>query len=500
LRGGIDQEHGGALDVWYQKTVLLPNSCFADTSNLFGGPAPNANTVRQTYCSNNIGLDDREIKDASFTTTYRMPFATLTNVLGWEKTTEYFNSDQDPYTASRNEEGFDGTQSQWYTDTSWEDELRLTSTSDWRVKWMLGGYFLDTRDILTAVTGIDEGKGIARVSTSPLYGYAPNPTTSFFANADHNQDFAIFAHASYDILPKLTLEAGFRYDWDNLNQFIFPDSSAGVPAGCTFGNGANCRRSRWFPEGQPKVTLTYALTSHINVFTDYGVGFRSGQFNQAGTAEAVHLPGAYDVVNPEVAHTWEVGFKSQWLDNRLTVNGSFFDSDDQNSFFFLFAAAVDAQILVNINDVRLVGGNLEVNYTPVDNLDLFGNIGYTHSNITSYAFDPADRGNWAPLVPLFTADVGAQYTFPLIDGLQGFARGDLEITGKEYWDPENTTPRNELNLINLQAGLIGPNDRWRLVGWVKNLGNVAYNEEYDSYGFAYAAEPRTFGVDLKFKY
>ncbi|MFT8421030.1 MAG: TonB-dependent receptor [Gluconacetobacter sp.] len=487
FRAGIDEVRGGALNAWYQGTKLQPGTCNPSGSS-YSSSTFSADHVYDTFCANNGGLNTRDIRDASFRLTYTQPWGRVTNTLGWMKLNEYFSSDNSPYTAA-----LDGTQSQWRTNTSWEDELRVTSSDRWKIKWMFGGYFLDERDFLSTTSATDTGQGIARVSTTPLFGYAPNPTNAFFANSDHNQDFALFGHLSYDILKNLTADFGFRYDWNDLSQYVSPDSTAGVPDGCSASDGATCKRERWFRQAQPKGTLSYRLTPQVTFYVDYGIGFRSGQFNQSGTAAAVGLPGAYDVVKPERANTVDVGFKTSWLHDKLRINGSFFDTRDHNSFFFLFNPSVNAQILVNIDQVHLTGGELSATYNPLPGLSFFANLGYTHSSITKYSYNPSAQGDAAPVVPEYTVFLGTQYEHKLFRGVNGFGRFDMTSTGKEYWDPENTTARSAFNLYNFQLGLTAANKKWRFVGWVKNVTNKRYNSEYDSYGWSYAAEPRTYG-------
>lgn len=499
FRVGFDETQGGANNYHYQSAKYDPSRpCFLDPTDPFGGPAPDANRVSRTFCANNRGDNQRDIRNASFRLVYTQPFATFSNTLGWVKINEYIGTDQFPYTATRGS-GYDGTQTQWAQNTSWEDEFRVTSRSDRRFRWMGGGYFLDTRDYLASTTGADTGKGIARISTSPLYGYAPNQTLTYFGNSDHNQDFALFGHLSYDILKNLTAEFGYRYDWNSLNQYVNPESSGGVPAGCTM-SGGSCRRTRWFKQGQPKGTLTYHVNPNLTFFVDYGIGFRSGQFNQNGTAEAAHLPGVYNTVKPEVANTVEAGFKSQWFHNRLTLNGSFFDTRDRNSFYFLFVGSVGAQILVNINKIHLTGGELEAKYAILPGLDVFANGGYTHSSITKYTFDRADQGNWAPYIPEFTANIGVQYHHAFNRWLGFFGRFDVEAKGKQYWDPENATPRSAFNLYNLQVGVESPNRKWSATFYVNNLTDTRYNAEYVSGGFAQPAEPRMLGGEIQYTY
>ena len=41
---------------------------------------------------------------------------------------------------------------------------------------------------------------------------------------------------------------------------------------------------------------------------------------------------------------------------------------------------------------------------------------------------------------------------------------------------------------------------WSLMAWAKNLFDEKYNEEFVAGGFAFIAQPRTYGVDLTKKF
>ena len=58
------------------------------------------------------------------------------------------------------------------------------------------------------------------------------------------------------------------------------------------------------------------------VYATYSEGFRSGGFN--GRATGANSSGPYD---PESVESFEVGFKTVWMDNTFQLNGSIFTVD-----------------------------------------------------------------------------------------------------------------------------------------------------------------------------
>ncbi len=497
INGGYSATHGIGNQYQYQSANFAsPTSCFLDPVNPFGGPAPDADRVSRRFCANNRGSNVRSIVDASLKIQNTANWGTITNVFSWVDVNEYIGTDQFPYTASRNVFGTDGTQTQFEEDRAWQNDFRIAAPASNRFRWMVGAYYLHTDRFISTTTGQDNGMGIVGVYRTPQFGNPVNPTLSFLADNDHNEAYAFYGNLSYDVTSKLEASAEFRYDHDHRHQIIDPLSTAGVPVGCTTGSQAACVRDANFGKAQPKFTLNYKANPDLTLFADWGVGFRSGQFNQAGTAVAANLPAVFDLVKAESASTTEAGFKSRFLGGRLKISATAFYTNDRNPFYFLFVGAVGAQILVNIDKVQLYGGEVELNFTPTKGLDLFGSYGYTHSNIREFTFNPTDVGNWAPYIPRVSATLGAQYRIPITTRYTLFTRGDLEHHGKQFWDPENATARSAFDLVNLRAGLETANGNWRLTGYVNNIADKKYNAEFVSGGFVQPAEPRTYGIEL----
>ena len=284
---------------------------------------------------------------------------------------------------------------------------------------------------------------------------------------------------------------------------MLPISNGALPAGCSSVTPENCNKEETFSKFQPKVTARYDLSEDASVYGSWGIGFRSGQFNQSGTAEAAlagGVAGVKDVVDQEEVETWELGFKSELFDKRLRFNTSAFYTTDKNPFYFVFIGEVGAQVLVNIDEVELYGIEVEATANLFEGFDAYTGFGYTKSEIKDYATNPGAVGNWAPYVPKTTFNLGAQYRTSITENLGIFARVDYERRGKQYWDPENSTARSALDLVNLRVGLEDPEGVWALTGTVMNATDEVYNSEWVVGGFSHAAQPRTWHIDLRYNF
>ena len=171
-------------------------------------------------------------------------------------------------------------------------------------------------------------------------------------------------------------------------------------------------------------------------------------------ADASGIAGVNDVFQAEVADTWEVGFKGQFLDRRLNVGVSVFDTESTNGYFFVFLAANSTQNLGNL-DADYKGAEFEISAKVTDNFELFGSYGYTDSEITGME-DPSVIGNQAPLVSEEHLQPGRAVAPAAVgDNLALALRADYQHVGETWWEPYNTTSRDPIDLVDLRIGLEG---------------------------------------------
>jgi len=145
---------------------------------------------------------------------------------------------------------------------------------------------------------------------------------------------------------------------------------------------------------------------------------------------------------------------------------------------------------------------LEANAATVGSL--FGGITYAGSGVAVNV-----RGNQLPQAPTYKFAVGAQYTIDTGGGSALIPRVDLNYTGNSYASIFNNNidriPGYEV--INAQIEFDGPDDKYYVRGFVKNLtNNSAITGQYvtdQSSGLftnVFTIEPRQYGVAVGFKF
>lgn len=495
LRANIARHKGRGIGFQYQAVNIADDDITAIGFGTDTGPI-DANNVLPIR-DNNVDYGERDMNDFALKIDWVTDVGTLISTTSYTDLEEWQDSDQFPYTNARSAPelfGFDGTQGGFFDIDAWSQEFRFRSTDDQRVRWEVGAYYLEWDRFVSLSTGVDTGAGIIRLEREPTTD-PNNPTTSFLADDNSNTAQAVFGSVSADLTEQVELSLAIRYDEEERVQDVSPlQFPAGQPG---------ARNEETFDMVQPKVTLRYQPSDEHNLYATWGEGFRSGQFNQNGiseVAESVGLVGISDVVDQEESESFEVGYKGQFMDDRLRVSAALFTTDVEGQHFFSFIGAISAQILTNIDEVSLQGGELEIQYLAAENLTLYAAAGYTDSEIDAYAVDPSAVGNKAPYIAEDTYNIGGQYEFPLGSSLNMFARVDYERRGEQYWDVQNSTSRDPLDFLSIRLGVNSADDKWSLIGQVQNALDEEFNSEWVSGGFSAAAPGSIWNVRLRYNF
>ena len=494
----LNRAESGGFNFNYQPAIIGTDTLTLDSRSSFpfDYSSQDANQVSRDFIANNLGENEREMDEVSLKIEYQADFATFTSITSWHRLEEFLAGDQFPYTAgltrsfANNTLVVDGGQTQFIDMNAFSQEFRLTSSDKDDFRWMLGTYLLTTERFISSTTSDDRGFGIFRVEHEPVTD-SRNPTSSFFADDNDNTAWAVFANFAYDITEDL--EAGFamRYDEDRRRQSVSAFNTSGQPGTIN---------KKTFSKFQPQASLRYQLLPEITLYGSWGVGFRSGQFNQNGVADAAisnGLQGVSDVTKQEETENFEVGFKSEWFDRQMTVNGSFFVTEQKNRPYFVFIGELGAQVLVNIDEVDIIGGELEISNHWMEGLDTYLSLGYAAGTIERFKLNPSLVGRYAPYIPEYTLNAGVQYRTPLTGWLGFFGRVDFERRGKQFWDVKNSTARSAINLLNLKVGFEDPNENWALMFIMNNVTDEKYNSEWVEGGFAHTAYPRSWHLDFQ---
>jgi iron complex outermembrane receptor protein len=502
LKAQLDRTESNSLGAFTYQPAILDD----EGQQLADGPFPfdftdvDSNDVDRTPSSNNLGFDERNIEELSSRLTWEGDAASVELIGSYTSIENYREGDQFPYTGStsRTIAGLgpvDGTQTQYKAVEGWSTELRVRSSEDQPLRWQFGGYLLMWNRFIAASVGEDRGQGIRRLEREPAFSSATNPTMSWLADDNDNEAWAVFGNLEYDLTRDLTLFGALRFDQELRDQFVSEQNTAGVPGALN---------QETFDKLQPKLRIGYTpgvtgdVLSFLNLYGSWGLGFRSGQFNQNGVGEAAAaagVEGVRDVVEQEEASTFEAGFKTRWFDNRVSWESAFYRTDDEGQPFFIFIGQVGAQVLVNIPEATIRGFESTLRAQVTEGLDAYVAGAVTDTEIEAFPVDPTAVGGKIPLVPEYTLNLGAQYRHAFTEDVAMVSRVDYERLGEMAWTAANTTPRDPVGLLTLGGGL-------EVAGWkarfeVENATDEVYNSEFVAGGFAWPAPPVRWRVTLE---
>jgi iron complex outermembrane receptor protein len=459
----------------------------------------------------------------------------------------------------------DGTQYQVRNQEDYSFEVRFASKSEQPLRWLGGIYYLNIDREVGVNTGMDRGSGITQQLYVPNAGPAtPNPTEQLVHDQFDTDVYAVFGQLAYDVTETVEASLALRYDREErevrslvptiadgaVTQYIDtcgPLTAPGDPnpinAGLCFGPIAP--KSETFDEIQPKLSVTWDALENLTAYASWGVGFKSGGFNNQGAAETIDLfindplindpgspfEGQFAPVNignsfrEETSDSIEVGAKSNWIDGRLRTEVALYtiDVDDMQFFEFVVGGFGLLRVVSNIDKVEIDGIELSANFVAADWLDLFAGVNVISSEIKRNNARPDSAGNDSPYTPDYTWNAGAQLRFPVSASLDFI--GGLDFTGiGDTWFhviQDNDRPtvfslkfplgpgnyavarRDAYALANLRAGVGG--DNWTVVGFVDNFFDEAYLEEVipaPEFGgsFIHPGSERRAGVEATFKF
>ncbi len=449
----------------------------------------------------------------------------------------------------------DGTQYQVRDQTDYSFEARLASKGDQPLRWLAGIYYLNIDREVGVNTGMDRGFGIipALYTTDPR-----NPTEQLVHDQFDTDVYAVFGQLAYDVTDTIEASLALRYDREERDVESLVPESAVTAYIDTCGDGATpspinpglCATGSIAPQSEtydafePKLSITWDASEAITAYATAGVGFKSGGFNNQGSAATVDLfinepllgpggpfEGDYAPVNiedsfrEETSWSYEAGLKTEWFDDRLRaeVAGYYVDVDDMQFFEFIVGGFGLLRVVSNIDEVDIKGIELSVNYAANDWLSLYAGANFLDTEIKKNEARPDTVGNESPYTPEYTWNAGAQVLFPLSANYDFV--GSVEVSGVgETWfhvvqandrptifslafplDAANysVAQRDAYSLVNLRAGISG--DRWSLVGFVKNAFDEQYLQEVipaPEFGgsFIHPGTERRVGVEATLKF
>ncbi len=406
----------------------------------------------------------------------------------------------------------------WETD-AFSQELQLLGTAfEDRLQYIVGYYYFDEE-------GEKAEEQWTNANTLALDALAePLASLSVLLGGNnlgiHTLDTdlesqAFFAQGTFtpDILDsRLDITLGLRYTEDER------DATRGVDPSnpsIQFFPGQN---SLDYDRTDYTFVLDYAFTDDLSAYFRTATGYRAG-----GSGERTLDFGL--TFDEEEALSYEVGLKSEWLDNSLRINAALFYTDYDDFILTisgqppLFASYVEN---VNAGEASVDGVELDIIWSMFENANLTINYTYLDTELNDVivpddsfllAGPPASavdlRGvdisnqTFIPFAPENAVSAAFDYSLPMAGG------SSLDFHLNYSWRDElfsqsgQGLPVDSLGLLGGRiawSGIELGGTSWTVAAWGRNLTDeeeVVYN--LSGFGFQYNM-PRMYGVDVKLEF
>ncbi|MFQ5524711.1 MAG: TonB-dependent receptor [Thermoanaerobaculia bacterium] len=384
-----------------------------------------------------------------------------------------------PYTPT----SCDGTQFQVRNQEDLSFEARLSGEANDRLRWQAGVYYLDIDREVGVNLGIDQGQGVVESLFVPQSG--ANPTEQLVHDNFQTEVTALFGAVRYDVSEDVELSVALRFDQEDravrnlvptdartqhvdfsLDGMFTGDAPLNPGLDPFLNPGGIVPQSETFEEFQPKVSLTWDTGDSTTLFGSWGVGFKSGGFNNQGSNATVNLfintlLGAdlliEDRFEKETSSAFELGFKSDVTDD-FYLEGAFYDVsvDDMQFFEFLVGPFGLLRVVSNIDEVSIQGYELGFGWRAGNHLNVSAGVNVTDSEIDANSSRPATVGNESPYTPDMTANLALDFSKPVTDRWVFNASAYLTMVGDTWF---HTVQNNErVTLFNVFFPTLGIGD------------------------------------------
>jgi iron complex outermembrane receptor protein len=273
-------------------------------------------------------------------------------------------------------------------------EIRLASSGERRVDWILGVFYTDEDSTRKSETVLEDLSGAPVPNFIPMFGL---PLASIDAPSTY-EERAIFGDLTFHITDRFDATVGARHSRidQTYNQTL---------AGLLFEPFTG-----YFPASSEEDVTTYLanaryrISEHSTLYFRYATGYRPGGPN------FVVLPDTPPRFESDSLHSYEVGYRIESPDGIYSLDAAVYHVDWSDIQVFDLTNPLGG--MRNSGSARINGIELAATARPINDLRLSGSFAYQDAKLSGP--DPnlyAAKDDRLPNVPEFTAAIDADYEF-----------------------------------------------------------------------------------------
>ena len=485
--------------------------------------------------------DDAEILTLGLILEYDLDFATLTSNTGYKDHEYYYAEDYDgtPLSISDYNQDQEGDY--------FQQEVRLTSNDDGPFSWYAGAsYYKEEIDALFRFSGAEDvfcqyygyayNYGMTFSGCSDLYAYYGSP---FSPSADGQlvetgrilgdySGWAAYVDLTYAVNDQWDASIGVRYSDDEKKFSInvpTPASDLGPYWAYTFSTDGPVKGTESWDDTQIRAVTRYRINDDAMLFASYTEGFKSGGFGSFALLDAAgngvggavtdvsqadgYRPNTFD---PEIADSYEVGYKGSLAEGRAQVSLTSFYYEYQDLQVVVFDGGASA--VENVGQVESWGVEGTLRLAVADHLDAYLGLSYLDSEATGLqgicGLEDADGCEGSSLfwAPKWTGVVVLNGYRPI-----GDAGSMLNASMELFWESKrgggfeglDSTEIDSFANLTARVGYETA-DNWGIDLYVENLTNEDTFDGLNNNGgvlpshFFGPMRPRTFGVRFNYRW
>jgi iron complex outermembrane receptor protein len=454
----------------------------------------NPNTLKPTlgrlaYSSTINQPNTVQYRSLSDTTSFSMPFATLTNIAS------YAHIVNDNYIDLGGYIGFipvfasapPGTGISYEAlpnSTRYTDELRLASTPG-RFEWLLGGFYTNEKDIVPNYGRGADSAGRILPPSSPYFNVYTYLNIAYF------REKAIFGDLTYHLTDQFQGTLGARYSRNTQSFTTVTDGLLGINNVSGVSNDSAVTYL---------ATVSYKPQSYLTVYARAASAYRPGGANFLTPVEVT--AGVPPSFGPDKLWNYEGGIKGSLWDHRVTFTADIFHMRWTDVQLVVLTHGFSAE--VNAASAKSDGAEASVEIIPLERLTLSLKGSYTNAKITANVPSiGAKDGDPLPYSPKVSGAALVDYRFAAFNSISPRAGLTYAYHGSQktgYSDGTSYTLPS-FDSLDIRAGFDWSN--YSLIARVDNVANkfgVTSALPIYAPGFPFGGtvvRPRTFGLSLE---
>ncbi len=388
--------------------------------------------------------------------------------------------------------------------TNFTQEVRLVSSSEGPFNWILGGYF--NRSTFNEPQNIPVRGLAAALVGSPSEGLAPNDNFGAVSTSSSTREFSVFGEIGYKFTDKLSATLGLR-------RYSIRTQTAQGGSGLGIGGTTIPVPLRANENGFTyKAVLNYKPNDDLLLFAGYTTGYRPGGPNPPPIAGDI-IPASF---RSDRLAQYELGWKSNWLDRALSVNGAIFYIDWSDIPTTVIAPS-GLEYTINGPRARNYGAELEVAIRPTKGFDFSFGLTVLNAEYSREFTGPPGtglviaRGTKLPNVPNITLNAGINYEWSIGgDTKARVAANIVHVTRRSQTVNDAVAPLPGFVNAGLSAGVdfgtfdvsIFARNLFDTRALVANrpIGNEIVGGIRSSVNSQSYLQPRTIGAAIQFKF